>query len=192
MPLDPAVKLLLDQMAQAGGPTLREAGVEQGRAMIQALAMMEGDAIDVAHVEALTLAGTIPARSYAAGAGGPRPIIIWYHGGGFVIGDLETADRTCRKLATHTGALAVAEPGAVVTVHVHLAAVCGFQQSGDVQQRRLAGARRPHQCHRLPRIKIGAGALEHVDLAVALAKHALQFAQLENRPDRGFLHGVHS
>ena len=107
MPLDPAVKLLLDQMAQAGGPTLREAGVEQGRAMIQALAMMEGDAIDVAHVEALTLAGTIPARSYAAGAGGPRPIIVWYHGGGFVIGDLETADRTCRKLATHTGALVV-------------------------------------------------------------------------------------
>ena len=107
MPLDPAVKLLLDQMAQAGGPTLREAGVEQGRAMIQALAMMEGDAIDVAHVEALTLAGTIPARSYAAGAGGPRPIIVWYHGGGFVIGDLETADRTCRKLATHTGALVI-------------------------------------------------------------------------------------
>ena len=107
MPLDPAVKLLLDQTAAAGGPTLRDAGVEQGRVMMQTLAMMEGDPIDVAHVEALTLAGTIPARAYAATKDGPRPIIVWYHGGGFVIGDLETADRTCRKLATHTGALVV-------------------------------------------------------------------------------------
>jgi acetyl esterase len=32
---------------------------------------------------------------------------VWYHGGGFVIGDLESADRTCRKLAIGTGALVV-------------------------------------------------------------------------------------
>jgi acetyl esterase len=107
MPLDPVVKMLLDQIAEAGGPTLRDAGVEQGRVMLQTMAMMEGEAVEVARVESLTLGGSIPARAYAATSAGPLPIIVWYHGGGFVIGDLETADRTCRKLATQTGALVI-------------------------------------------------------------------------------------
>src|SRR3954470_3186540 len=105
MPLDPAVKAVLDQLAAAGGPTLREAGVEQGRLMIQALAMMDAEPPDIARIEPLTLAGSIPARLYAASTDTPRPILVWYHGGGFVIGDLETADRTCRTLAAKTGAL---------------------------------------------------------------------------------------
>ncbi|HJQ43445.1 MAG TPA: alpha/beta hydrolase [Jatrophihabitantaceae bacterium] len=108
MPLDPVVKMLLDQTAAAGGPTLREAGVEQGRVMLQTLAMMEGDPLEVARVEPLTVAGSIPARLYAASSGAAAlPILVWYHGGGFVIGDLETADRTCRALATKTGALVI-------------------------------------------------------------------------------------
>ena len=37
-------------------------------------------------------------------------ILIWYHGGGWVIGDLETADPTARKLANRTGALVVWRP----------------------------------------------------------------------------------
>lgn len=107
MPLDPVVKMLLDQLAEAGGPTLREAGVEQGRQQMQTLAMLEGDPVDVARVEPLTLAGTVPARLYAATTEGPLPVVVWYHGGGFVIGDLETADRICRKLALGTGALVI-------------------------------------------------------------------------------------
>ena len=107
MPLDPIVRMLLDQVAAAGGPTLREAGVEQGREMLRTMAMMEGEVPDVARVEPVTLAGSIPGRLYAASEGGPLPIIVWYHGGGFVIGDLETADRICRKLAAGTGALVI-------------------------------------------------------------------------------------
>ena len=107
MPLDPIVKMLLDEVAAAGGPTLREAGVEQGRVMLQTLAMMEGDPADVARVEPLTIDGRIPARAYAVTTDRPLPIVVWYHGGGFVIGDLETADRICRKLAIGTGALVI-------------------------------------------------------------------------------------
>src|SRR5438105_1978003 len=105
MPLDPVVKTLLDQIAETGGPTLREAGVEQGREMLQMMAMMEGDPVEIERVEPITVAGTIPARLYAATNQRPRPIVVWYHGGGWVIGDLETADRTCRKLASATGAV---------------------------------------------------------------------------------------
>jgi acetyl esterase len=108
MPLDPAVKTMLDQMAEAGGPTLREAGVEQGRQMLQMLSMLEGEPAEVARVDDITVAGTIPARVYAVSTdGAQRPVLVWYHGGGFVIGDLETADRVCRKLAIGTGALVV-------------------------------------------------------------------------------------
>jgi acetyl esterase len=35
------------------------------------------------------------------------PVLVWYHGGGWVIGDLDTADTTCRKLASRSGALVV-------------------------------------------------------------------------------------
>ena len=107
MPLDPIVKTMLDQMAEVGGPTLREAGVEQGREMIRMLAMMEGDPLEIARVEPLTVADSIQARLYADAAGSSLPIVVWYHGGGWVIGDLETADRTCRKLAAAAGALVI-------------------------------------------------------------------------------------
>jgi acetyl esterase len=45
-------------------------------------------------------------RPTGAGAA-PLPILVWYHGGGWVIGDLDTADTTCRKLANRSGALVV-------------------------------------------------------------------------------------
>jgi acetyl esterase len=38
---------------------------------------------------------------------GPRPAIVWFHGGGFVIGDLDTAEPTARSLAVRTGAIVV-------------------------------------------------------------------------------------
>src|ERR1700749_1145407 len=37
----------------------------------------------------------------------PRPAIVWFHGGGFVLGDLSTAEPTARSLALRTGAIVV-------------------------------------------------------------------------------------
>ncbi|THD64561.1 alpha/beta hydrolase [Phenylobacterium sp.] len=48
----------------------------------------------------LTVAGSIPARLYRpAGLGDPSGLLVYFHGGGFVIGDLETHDGHCRRLA---------------------------------------------------------------------------------------------
>ena len=50
-------------------------------------------------------AGPLPARHYIpAEPPGPQPLLVFYHGGGFVLGDLDTHDRTCRLLCQHTGA----------------------------------------------------------------------------------------
>ena len=57
-------------------------------------------------VEDLTLAGC-PARLYAPAAG-RLPVLLYLHGGGFTIGDLETHDSLCRQLALRSGAAVVA------------------------------------------------------------------------------------
>jgi acetyl esterase len=65
--------------------------------------------IPVARVESLEIpgpAGAIGARLYVppALAQEPPPLLVFYHGGGWVIGDLDTHDNPCRFLAAHSGA----------------------------------------------------------------------------------------
>jgi acetyl esterase len=49
-------------------------------------------------------AGMLPARHYDPGVGGAAPLIVFYHGGGHVIGSLDTHDQPCRILCRHAGA----------------------------------------------------------------------------------------
>ncbi len=66
--------------------------------------------IPMARVEALTVpgqGGPVPARFYVPGgrpAGIPAPLVVYFHGGGWVIGDLDTHDGVCRFLAAAAGA----------------------------------------------------------------------------------------
>ena len=52
--------------------------------------------------------GTVPARSYTGASGSEHPLIVYFHGGGWLIGDLNTHDHCCRALARHTGCSVVA------------------------------------------------------------------------------------
>ena len=69
-------------------------------------ATVAGPPLPMARVERLEMpgpAGTIPARLYTpiGTAEGPRPLLVYFHGGGWVIGDLDTHDSTVRFLAAH-------------------------------------------------------------------------------------------
>jgi acetyl esterase len=53
--------------------------------------------------------GPLRLRVYTPARGAaPRPVLLWYHGGGFILGDLYTAGATCRALANRSGAVVVA------------------------------------------------------------------------------------
>src|SRR5262245_1333290 len=52
-------------------------------------------------------AGTIQARMYTPEGKGPFPVLVYFHGGGWVIGTLETHDSCCRALARNAGCVVV-------------------------------------------------------------------------------------
>jgi acetyl esterase len=69
-------------------------------------------------------AGEIPARVYAPHAGGaPLPVVAYFHGGGWVQGDLETHHGLCARLAKHAGVLVVAVDYRLAPEHKFPAAV---------------------------------------------------------------------
>lgn len=54
-----------------------------------------------------TRAGDVSARLYVPPASGPQPVTVFFHGGGFCIGNLETTDSLCRCLAVHSYSIVV-------------------------------------------------------------------------------------
>src|SRR5438046_8957576 len=68
-------------------------------------------------------AGEIPARVYAASVGETLPAVVFFHGGGWVQGDLETHHGLCARLAQHAGALIVAVDYRLAPEHKFPAAV---------------------------------------------------------------------
>ena len=49
----------------------------------------------------------VPIRIYWPQATGPLPVLLWFHGGGWVLGDLDRADGTARHLAVGTSCVVV-------------------------------------------------------------------------------------
>lgn len=109
MPLDPLVKGFLDQMAEVPGPKLSEAGPVGAREIFVGLMQLVGPKdVPVGKTENMSIpgpAGPIPVRIYTPVAAGrdPMPALIYFHGGGFVIGNIETHDGLCRMMANEGG-----------------------------------------------------------------------------------------
>jgi len=101
-------------------PELRQ----QLRTMV---ALMDEPAPELARVENIRIpgpAGEIPARVYASTAGGaPLPAVAYFHGGGWVQGDLETHHGLCARLAKYAGVLVIAIDYRLAPEHKFPAAV---------------------------------------------------------------------
>jgi acetyl esterase len=103
---------LLERIRRAGRPPWHAMTPVAARAAYESAAeVLDLPRAPLARVEALTLPGgdgtPRPARLYAA-CPEPRPALLYLHGGGFVIGSLDTHDSLCRQLALRSGWAVVA------------------------------------------------------------------------------------
>ena len=110
MPLDPDAQAVLDLLGAAGGPQLHEVPVPEARQLLAAMAAMQGDGEPVQATQDHRIpgpAGEIPIRVYQPEVVGPLPLLVYFHGGGWVLGNIETHDGICRALANAAGCVVV-------------------------------------------------------------------------------------
>lgn len=112
MIMDPAVAGLLDQLKAQGVPDFADMPVADARAFCNAFIDLQGAAVEVAGVADTAIAGPdgdeIPLRIYTPHTdGSARPVIVYFHGGGYALCSLEIADKPCRELANLTGCVVV-------------------------------------------------------------------------------------
>jgi acetyl esterase len=127
MAVDEATAGLLSQMAESGAPPLHQLTPEQGRAVMTEMSALGGPGPEVARVydERLATAdgGQFTVRVLVPG-GEIRALVVYLHGGGWVIGNLDTHDQVVRVLANRLHA-------AVVNVDYRLAPEHPFPAAVD-------------------------------------------------------------
>jgi len=127
MALDPQARTILDQMAELGNPPIDELSVSEARQGSAAMTAMQDPPEPVAGIEDRNLSGPggdLPVRIYKPFGNGPFPVLINFHGGGWVVGDIESTDGLCRSLANTVGCV-------VVSVDYRLAPEHPFPAAAD-------------------------------------------------------------
>jgi cation diffusion facilitator CzcD-associated flavoprotein CzcO/acetyl esterase/lipase len=108
--LQPDVALVLQMYEQLGMPAFESMPVEQGRMVMAASAAVAPPGPEVGEVFDGTLpgaAGDLDYRLYRPTTSGPHPVLVYFHGGGWVLGNVGTDDRLCRDLCARTDAVVV-------------------------------------------------------------------------------------
>jgi acetyl esterase len=129
MPLDPIMKAFIDQMALQPAPKMYELPAPAARMMFAAIMEMTGPKdVPIGKVANLTCpgpGGDIPLRIYTpvAAAAETLPALLFFHGGGFVIGNIDTHDGLCRILANEAGVRVIAVDYRLAPEHKYPAAI---------------------------------------------------------------------
>ena len=106
MPLDREVAAFLEELRLAGAPALSSLSPQEARVACEADAALLGPADEVAAKvdrEIPGPAGPIRVRIYTPASAPPHGLFVYYHGGGWVIGDVATHDAFCSTLANAAG-----------------------------------------------------------------------------------------
>ena len=109
MPLDPQAQIVIDGITAIGLDVFND---DTDPTAIRALmtAVIIPSTVEVATVENREIpgpAGALPVRIYRPAGDAPKPIVVFFHGGGWVIGSLDTHDHVARKLANEIDAVVV-------------------------------------------------------------------------------------
>ncbi len=111
MPIDPQLVPVLDGANAPGNPGMETLDVASAREVaLQMVAAMAGPRTEVASVENRTIPGPrgeIPVRIYTPEGEGRKGVLVFFHGSGFVIYNLDSHDAECRALAQRAGVIVV-------------------------------------------------------------------------------------
>lgn len=131
MSLDPQAKAVIELVVKSGRPPYHQLSPKEARQMFRetrpASTPTPPEISAVKDLVAETPAGSIPLRVYwpaGVAAAAALPVFVYFHGGGWVIGDLETHDVLCRQIAAASGV-------AVVAVDYRLAPEHKFPAAAD-------------------------------------------------------------
>lgn len=127
MPLDSDASAFLRRLAEQGGAPLHELSPLEVRDTLAATARAGGAPEPVAEITDRQIPGPhgeIPVRVYVPNETAPRPAVLYFHGGGWVAGNLDSVETTCTMLANRAGA-------AVVSVDYRLAPEHKFPTAVD-------------------------------------------------------------
>ena len=120
------VQGVLAAMADLDAPAAHELSPEDAREMRQGFFDTDDPIGDVASVEDRTAPGPgfeIPVRVYTPTGDGPHPVVVYLHGGGFVLGTLDSRDPICRTVADRAECVVVSVAYRLAPEHPFPAAV---------------------------------------------------------------------
>ncbi len=111
MALDPQARVYLDKLESLKLPGFHTMAPDDARRLFRAMRGLTGkpDPVDLTEDRVVPGPFPIPIRVYRplGAASGPLPALVYYHGGGWVLGDIETVDNLCRRLANASGCVVV-------------------------------------------------------------------------------------
>jgi acetyl esterase len=103
MPLDHDAEILLEMVRAANRPAFETVGAVEARQLfIAGRKALAPDPMPIAETRDLAISGpggAIPARLYRSATTGTLPALVFFHGGGWVVGNIEGHDTVCRHLA---------------------------------------------------------------------------------------------
>jgi cation diffusion facilitator CzcD-associated flavoprotein CzcO/acetyl esterase/lipase len=108
--VQPDVTLVLDFLSSLGVPPIESMSVEDARAFVDASAAGRppgpevGEIVDGVYPAA---AGDLPYRLYRPASPGPHPVVVYFHGGGWVLGSADSDDPYCRDLCMRSDAIVI-------------------------------------------------------------------------------------
>ena len=107
MPLHPQAQAFLKAIANQGAPGWDELPPAESRYIFSGFTDLFGDGPPLHHVENLAIEDRLPIRIYRPSTNGKLPVVLYFHGGGWVLGNIETHDALCRHLAAISEAVIV-------------------------------------------------------------------------------------
>lgn len=132
--LHPEMEAFLEQRQEASILPTHTLSPEEARRQSKDLYASTTDPEPVGEVEYFdiqTQDGNLRLRAYIPDRDRPYPVLIWFHGGGFVVGGLDTADATCRALTAETGRLVISVDYRLAPEHPFPAAVRDCYQATE-------------------------------------------------------------